>query len=395
MTDTEFPLIQFMREGFDPVSELARIRAEHAVYPLQIPGGSTVWFVTRYEDVRAVLGDHERFSNDFANVIGMGSQQEDPGGLGFRDPPEHTRLRKLLTPEFTVKRLRRLEPRIEAIVNSHLDAMEKQGPPVDFVKEFALPIPSKVVCELLGVSYEEQERFEAYAKDRFDFSGGPEASIAAINESMEYLTDLVARERRNPGDGLLGSLLRNHGDELTDRELASLADGILTGGHDTSTSMLALGTLWLLRNREHFDRIREDDAAVPPLVEELLRYLTVVQVAFPRFAREDLVLAGQEIKKGEMVLCSLVGANRDPALRHEGDPDMDTVDPTRDLPSHVAFGHGIHHCVGAPLARMELRIAFPAIARRFPTLRVDVPWEEVKFRKLAIVYGLESLPVAW
>src|SRR5690606_16942544 len=221
-----------------------------AVYPLQIPGGSTVWFVTRYEDVRAVLGDHERFSNDFANVIGMGSQQEDPGGLGFRDPPEHTRLRKLLTPEFTVKRLRRLEPRIEAIVNSHLDAMEKQGPPVDFVKEFALPIPSKVVCELLGVSYEEQERFEAYAKARFDFSGGPEASIAAINESMEYLTDLVARERRNPGDGLLGSLLRNHGDELTDRELASLADGILTGGHDTSTSMLALGTLWLLRNRE-------------------------------------------------------------------------------------------------------------------------------------------------
>src|SRR5690606_18109998 len=118
-------------------------------------------------------------------------------------------------------------------------------------------------------------------------SGGPEASIAAINESMEYLTDLVARERRNPGDGLLGALLRNHGDELTDRELASLADGILTGGHDTSTSMLALGTLWLLRNREHFDRIREDDAAVPPLVEELLRYLTVVQVAFPRFARED------------------------------------------------------------------------------------------------------------
>ncbi len=395
MSDTEFPLIQFTREGFDPVNELAQIRAEHAVYPLKIPGGSTVWLVTRYEDVRAVLGDHERFSNDFANVIGMGSQQEDPGGLGFRDPPEHTRLRKLLTPEFTVKRLRRLEPRIEAIVNSHLDAMEKQGPPVDFVREFALPIPSKVVCELLGVSYEEQARFEAYAKDRFDFSGGPEASIAAVNQSMEYLTELVARERRNPGDGLLGSLLRNHGDELSDRELASIADGILTGGHDTSTSMLALGTLWLLRNPEHFARIREDDSAVPPLVEELLRYLTVVQVAFPRFAREDLVLAGQEIKKGEMVLCSLIGANRDPSLRREGDPDMDTVDPSRDLPSHVAFGHGIHHCVGAPLARMELRIAFPALARRFPTLRLAVPWEEVAWRKLAIVYGLESLPVAW
>ena len=154
MSETEFPLMQFMREGLDPVAELGRIRAEHAVYPLKIPGGSTVWLVTRYEDVRAVLGDHERFSNDFANVIGMGSQQEDPGGLGFRDPPEHTRLRKLLTPEFTMRRLRRLEPRIEAIVNEHLDAMERPGPPADLVQGFALPIPSLVVCELLGVPYE-------------------------------------------------------------------------------------------------------------------------------------------------------------------------------------------------------------------------------------------------
>lgn len=395
MSETEFPLIQFMREAFDPVSELARIRAEKAVYPLTIPGGSTVWLVTRYQDVRAVLGDAERFSNDFGNVIGMGTQQEDPGGLGFRDPPEHTRLRKLLTPEFTVRRLRRLEPRIEAIVQSRLDAMEKAGAPVDFVKEFALPIPSLVVCELLGVPYEEQANFERLAKDRFDFSGGPEASLAAVNESMAYLTDLVARERRDPGDGLLGQLLREHGDELGDRELASLADGLLTGGHDTSTSMLGLGTLWLLRNPEYFAKVRDEDEAVPGLVEELLRYMTPVQVAFPRFAREDLELAGQPIKKGEMVLCSLIGANRDPALRGEGDPEMDCVAMARDMPPHMTFGHGIHHCVGAPLARMELRIAFPALVRRFPTLRLDVPWEEVAFRKLSIVYGLESLPVAW
>ncbi|MFF4778533.1 cytochrome P450 [Microtetraspora fusca] len=392
MSETEFPLVQFMREGMDPVPELARIRAEQPVYPLPMPDGSTVWLVTRYEDVRAVLGDHNRFSNDFMNVIAAGSQQDDPGGLGFRDPPEHTRLRRFLTPEFTVRRLRRLEPRIEAIVTERLDAMEQAGTPADLVQSFALPIPSLVVCELLGVPYEEQADFLRLSTGRFDFSGGPEASLQAINDSMAYLRKLVARERENPGDGLLGMLIRDHGDDITDEELASLADGLLTGGHDTSTSMLALGTLWLLQHPEHLALVRDgDEEQVGRVVEELLRYMTVVQVAFPRFAREDLVLAGQPIAKGQMVLCSLAAANRDPQLG----PDTETVVPERDASSHLAFGHGIHRCVGAPLARMEMRVAYPALLRRFPELRLAVPAEEVEFRKLAIVYGLEALPVEW
>jgi len=393
MSETEeFPLVQFMRDGFDPVGELARIRSEHPVYPMEIPGGQTVYLVTRWEDVRAVLGDHERFSNDFAGVIGLGSNQEDPGGLGFRDPPEHTRLRRFLTPEFTMRRLRRLEPRIEAMVQEYLDRVEAKGAegmPVDLMEEFCLPIPSLVVCELLGVPYEERADFVKISKDRFDFTGGPEASLQAINDAMTYLVDLVARERQNPGEGLLGQLLRDHGDELDDRTLASMADGLLTGGHDTSTSMLALGTLWLLQNPEQAAKVREVDGYVVDVVEELLRYMTVVQVAFPRFARDDLELHGVPIKKGEMVLCSLTGANRDPALGE----NMDEVRPGRETTgSHMAFGHGIHRCIGAPLAQMEMRIAFPALLRRFPTLRVA---GEVPFRELAIVYGVKQLPVAW
>ncbi|WP_246268315.1 cytochrome P450 [Nonomuraea typhae] len=389
MSESEFPLVQFMREGFDPVAELARIRTEQPVFPMEIPGDQTVYLVTRYEDVRAVLGDHERFSNDFAGVIGLGSNQDDPGGLGFRDPPEHTRLRKYLTPEFTIRRLRRLEPRIEAMVEEHLDRMEAAGNSADLIETFALPIPSLVVCELLGVPYEERADFLKLSTDRFDFTAGPEASLQAINDAMVYLTDLVARERQKPGDGLLGQLLREHGDELDDRTLASMADGLLTGGHDTSTSMLALGSLWLMENPEEAARVREEDGYVNQVVEELLRYMTVVQVAFPRFAREDLDLFGTPIRKGQLVLCSLAAANRDPQLG----PQIDKVLPSREtMGSHLAFGHGIHRCVGAPLAQMEMRIAYPALLRRFPNLHVA---GEVPFRKLAIVYGVEKLPVAW
>ncbi|MED7923302.1 cytochrome P450 [Nonomuraea sp. LP-02] len=391
MADNEFPLVQFMRDGFDPVGELGRIRNEHPVFPMQIPGDQTVYLVTRWEDVRTVLGDHERFSNDFAGVIGLGSNQEDPGGLGFRDPPEHTRLRKFLTPEFTVRRLRRMEPRIEALVEEALDRIEAKGAasrPVDLFEEFALPIPSLVVCELLGVPYEERADFVKISKDRFDFTAGPEASLQAINDAMTYLVELVARERLNPGEGLLGQLLREHGDELDDRTLASMADGLLTGGHDTSTSMLALGTLWLLEHPEQAAKVREVDGYVNDVVEELLRYMSVVQVAFPRFARDDLELHGVPIKKGEMVLCSLIGANRDPNALGE---DADEIRPGRDG-SHMAFGHGIHRCIGAPLAQMEMRIAFPALLRRFPALQVA---GEVTFRELAIVYGLKTLPVTW
>jgi cytochrome P450 len=185
--------------------------------------------------------------------------------------------------------------------------------------------------------------------------------------------------------------VREHGDEIDDWELAGLADGLITGGHDTTASMLALGTAYLLQNPELAAAVRDRDDQIEAIVAELLRYMTVVQVAFPRFAREDTVIAGQPVATGEMVLCSLSAADRDPALGS----DMDTVDPWRTVASHLAFGHGAHRCIGAPLATMELQAAFPALLRRFPTLRLDVAAGELSWRAFSIVYGLDALPVAW
>jgi cytochrome P450 len=397
MSETTLTLVQFLRDGLDPVPELARLRAEQPVSPLVIPNGPTAWLVTSYRDVRAVLGDADTFSNDFANLMGGGSggptEDQDPGGLGMADPPKHTRLRKMLTPEFTAKRLRELEPRITAVVDECLDdtaAAGAGGDPVDLVRTFAHPIPSLVICELLGVPADERADFQRISNNRFDVSGAPGGGLDAIGEALNYLGGLVSRQRAQPGDGLLGRLVREHGDNLTDRELAGLADGLLTGGHDTTASMLALGTVLILGNPD-YRAAALDPARVGGLVDELLRYISVVQVAFPRWARRDTEIAGQRVGAGDMVICSLSGANRDAELG----ADMERVDPDRDIKPHLAFGFGIHHCVGAQLARREMAIAYPALLRRFPTLRLAVPAEELAYRPFSIVYGVGSLPVAW
>lgn len=206
---------------------------------------------------------------------------------------------------------------------------------------------------------------------------------------MAYLRNVVAEQRRRPGDGLLGGIIRDHGDEVGDDELAGLADGVLTGGFETTASMLALGALVLLQDRRSFDLVRDDDAAIGPFVEELLRHLAVVQVAFPRFARRDLTVAGVSIRRGDVVIVSLSGANRDERLA----PGLERIDPQRTPPSHLAFGHGLHRCIGAELARMELRAAYPALVRRFPSMTLAVRPDQLSFRKASIVYGIESLPV--
>ena len=390
---------EFRRVGLDPVAELGRRRDEERVSRLELAGGAFhVWLVSRYDDVRAVLGDADRFSNDFGNLTGEGgaTDQEDPGGLGFADPPKHTRLRRLLSPEFTMRRLRRIEPRIEEMVDDHLTAMERSGSPADLVPAFSVPIPSLVVSELLGVSDEEQVELQRISGGRFVFSEDGESALTAVNDAVAYLTEVVARQRAEPGEGLLGALLTEHGDDVSDRELAGLADGLLTGGHDTTASMFALGTVLLLQHPEYAAVMREGEGEgradeIGRIIEEMLRYLTVVQVAFPRFAREDVEIGGQLIPAGDMVVCSLVAANRDPALG----ANMEAFDPSRETPPILTFGHGIHHCLGAQLARTEMRIAYPRLLRRFPTLRLDVPDEKIPYRELSIVHGVTSLPVAW
>jgi len=395
MTDAlHFPLL-FSRDGLDPIPELGERRATEPVSKLELPFGITAWLVTGYDAAKEVLGDSTSFSNAFGNLTTDGTDDEqDPGGLGMTDPPYHTRLRKMLTPEFTMRRLARLRPRIGAIVDGQLDAIAAAGQPADLVDLFAMPIPSLVICELLGVPYADRAGFQALSTARFDL--GDDSPLDVIGTSLDYLQTLVVKERADPGDGLLGQLVRDFGDDVSDRELAGMADGLLTGGHETTASSLALGALALLQSPDSFARLgAADDETVHLAVEELLRYLTVVQVAFPRFTRTAVTVGGQQIPQGALVLVSLSAADRDAVLAGSSGGNLETFDPTRPATSHLAFGYGIHRCVGAELARMELRIAFPALARRFPTMRAAVPIADLRFRNSSIVYSAETLPVTW
>ncbi|MGZ4567466.1 MAG: cytochrome P450, partial [Blastococcus sp.] len=293
-----------MRTGLDPVAELARRRESEPVSRLDL-FGNTVWLVTRHADVRRVLGDAETFSNDFANLMAAGGDDAeemglaDPGGLGFRDPPEHTRLRRLLAPSFSARRLEELQPRIRAVVDARLDALEAAGPGADLVELFATAVPAMVIGELLGVPADEQEAFGRLATGRFDLLESILAPLDSATASIDFLLGLIARQRENPGDGLLGRLIRENPD-IDDRELAGLADGLLVGGHETTASMLALGALVLLGDPEKADLVRAEGTDVDPVVEELLRYLTVVQVAFPRFARKDTTIGDQPVAEGDL-----------------------------------------------------------------------------------------------
>jgi cytochrome P450 len=401
MTQTPVMPLHMRRVGFDPPEELARIREQKGVTRVVTPFGLPAWLVTRYDDVREVLSDPARFSNarrglplpgELLEEMGEDEiQRRRAGQLLAMDPPQHTRLRRMLTPEFTVRRIGRLAPRIEEIVESHLDELERQGPPADLVSGFALPIPSLVICELLGVPYAERTRFQERTRRQLDLSVPIQQRMELQRQSREFMRGQVARAKAAPGDDMLGMLVREHGDELTDDELIGISGLLLVAGHETTANMLGLGTLALLCHPEQLALVRDDPAAVEPAVEELLRWLSIVPSGIPRVTTTEVTLDGQTIPAGELVMAALVAADRDPALVEE----PDRLDVTRGAMGHVAFGHGVHHCLGAPLARMEMRTAFPALLRRFPSLALAVPFEEVGFRPHHFIHGLTSLPVTW
>jgi cytochrome P450 len=390
--DALFPL---RRHGVDPIPRLLDLTRTEPVSRLSLPLGLRGWLVTGYAESRAVLAaDPATFSNDFGHMVGkVGiAAEQDPGGLGFADPPAHTRLRHLLTPHFTTRALARRAPRIHQIVEDALDDVALRGAdgsPVDLQQHFAVPIPSRVIMELLGVPDTDQREFQRLSTARFDFTAGAAGSLDVIQEAIDYLVEIVARQRVEPVPGLISTVLAECGDDISDVELAGLADGVLTGGLETTVSMLALGALVLMQDDDAATLLRESDDATDAIVEELLRHLSVVQVGFPRFAVRDVELAGKQILRGDAVLCSLSAANRDE--RHG--TGMHRIDPHRPAAGHLAFGHGLHRCVGAELARMELRMAYPALMRRFPDLRLAVPAQELAYRDLSFVYGLTSLPV--
>jgi cytochrome P450 len=380
------------RVGLDPVPELAAARERAPVTRLTTLLGTTVWLVTGYAEARAVLADATRFSNDMRPVLGTRarSDAESIGGLGMTDDPDHGRLRGLLTPEFTRHRLARLQGDIDTIVADTLDTLADHADDgrVDLVPHFGFAIPFRVICSLLGLSVSERADFHQMGAARFDLTQGGIGVFDAATESRAFLIDAVTRQRRQPGDGLIGAVLTSHGDAFSDVELGGLMDGVFLGGYETSASMLSMGVYLLAQHRDAYARLRTGSPTeVDAIIEELLRYLCPVQVAFPRFARTDLDLFGQRVGRGDVVVVSLTGANRDPRWR--SDPEL--FDPSGEAAHHLAFGHGLHRCVGAELARMELRSALVGIATRFPDLTVPAP-DEVSFRQLSVVYSIDALP---
>jgi cytochrome P450 len=382
------------RDGVDPTPRLTASRQKDPVQRLASLMGLEVWLITGYEEGREVLGNINH-STDIRPYMGASGDVEkgDIGGLGFTDPPEHTRQRKLLTPEFTMRRLERLKPGITEIIDKQLDETEAaasgaHGGVVDLVQTFAFPVPFRVICDLLGLDDEHRETFRQLGTARFDVSEGGAGSIGAIGGSREFLLAETARQRHDPGPGLIGQIVREHGEEINDFDLGGLADGAFTGGLETSASMLALGTVVLLQNRELWKSLAEDPDSVDDIVEELLRQLAVVQVAFPRFAKEDVVVGGHLIKKGSVMLVHLPAASRDPRST-----PGEALCPMSESSNHLAFGHGLHRCVGAELARMELRAAYPALAKRFPDMQLAMDPADLEYHAKSIVYGLEALPV--
>jgi cytochrome P450 len=381
------------RDVMAPSRRLSQTRDTEPVHLLTKFFGLEIWMVTGDAEAREVLSDTTSYSTDIRPYMGKSGSATDGdiGGLGFTDPPDHTRLRRLLTPEFTMRRLERLRPGIQGIIDRQLgeiEAASRSGDAVDLVPKFAFPIPFLVICDLLGLPDEKRETFSTLATARFDVTGGGIGTVGAIGGSREFLLAEAARQRGKPGPGLIGQIIREHGDEISDFELGGLADGVFTGGLETSASMLALGTAVLLENRELWNRLIADPTSAGPIVDELLRVLSVVQVAFGRFAKQDVVVGGIPISQGSVVLVSLPAANRDPRAT-----PGDDVDLTRASGSHLAFGYGFHRCIGAELARMELRMAFPALATRFPDMKLAVPSHDLDYRALSIVYGVDGVPV--
>ncbi|MEO3886478.1 cytochrome P450 [Nonomuraea sp. B5E05] len=398
MGDSSTVPLHMRRVGFDPAPELTAARDDERVKRITTSFGDEAWLVTRYADVREVLGDSERFKiapQGIARLPGSPKMTEEQrakvraGNLLGVDPPEHTRLRRMLTAEFTIRRMRRLEPRIKRIVDDHLDAMEAAGSPADLVSSFALPIPSLVICELLGVPYEDRETFQHRTSRMLDMTVPGEERLRMQFEQRAYMEQLVTRIQADPGEELLGMLVREHPDDLTTDELVGIGGLLLFAGHETTSNMLSLGTLALLRHPDQLELLRKEPERIDAAVEELLRWLSIVHSGTTKITTTEVEIGGQTIGPDQLVICSLPSANRDPELMS----GADTFDITRGAPGHLAFGHGVHHCLGAPLARMEMRIAFPALLQRFPELRVAD--SGTNFRSFSVVYGMTALEVAW
>jgi cytochrome P450 len=384
----------------DPLAYFARMREEGPVTPVAMPDGSRLWMVTRYADVRAALAD-PRLCKDWGTKLQPQSWSPDPvfGYLSVHllnlDPPDHTRLRKLVNKAFTARRVAALRPRVEAITDSLLDAMGGRASAgeaeVDLIDALAFPLPITVICELVGIPASDQDKFKVWSHAIVSSVVPPEEWRDAAAGLFHYFTELLAAKRRSPGDDLLSALIaaRDDDDSLDERELIAMLFLLLIAGHETTTNLIASGTLALLTHPAELARLRSDPSLLPGAVEELLRYANPLNHATDRFTLEPVEIGGVTIPAREWVLCVTSSANHDPSRF----PGPGRLDLDRDASGHLAFGHGIHYCLGAPLARLEGEVAFGALLARFPSLTLAVPASSLRWRPSSLIHGLESLPV--
>jgi cytochrome P450 len=383
---------------FDPPPANREAQQTAPLVRVNLWDGSRPWFVTRYDQQRTLLAD-PRIS---ANVMRPGYPSPQPipeGGANtsfiLMDDPDHMRLRRMVTAPFAIRRIEALRPATQRIADELIDAMSAKGDHADLVEAFALPLPSLVISELLGVPYADHEFFQANSKTIIRRDATPEEHSSAFRALAGYLNNLLDEKRADPQEDLFTDLARRVDDgELSDTQAANMGVLLLLAGHETTANMIALGTLALVTHPEQGDALRADPdpALVSGAVEELLRYLTITHTGMRRVATEDIEIDGEVIAAGEGVIFPTDIGNRDPAVWGDSADDLDVH---RDARKHVAFGFGIHQCLGQPLARMELQVAYATLFRRLPGLRVDRPLESLPFKHEGNVYGVHELPVAW
>ncbi|WP_103341977.1 cytochrome P450 [Amycolatopsis sp. CA-126428] len=379
---------------FDPPGSYAARRETAPTSKVRCPAGMDAWLVTRYADVRAVLADRTMSSRGASSVhVNPNADLDEevhPGSIIQLDGATHSRLRKKVIAEFTVRRVEALRGYVRQLVESHLDAMLAQGAPADLVRDFALPIPSLVICELLGVPYADRSQFQRQSTTLVSTDATREEGEEAYDALSGYLAALFTEKQRNPQDDLFSRLsVAGADDPLTMEELVVLGLSLLVAGHETTANMIALSTLVLL---DHPGQREAALAAPERAVEELLRYLSVVQWGVLRYATSDVQVGSQPVRAGEWLVAALNSANRDESVF----PGADELDFARESPrTHVAFGFGAHQCVGQQLARVELQEALTGLFRRVPDLRLAVPRDELGYKHNTLVYGVRELPVAW
>jgi cytochrome P450 len=376
-----------------PPSEFANWR-EQAGLQRAMYHGEPVWVVSRYQDIRAALVDPRLSADTLPDHLKPQGAENTPIMFARTDDPEHHRLRRMMTSDFTFRRCEAMRPQIQEFVDTFLDGMINAGPPADLVRDFALPVPSLVIALLLGVPSEDLDSFQRSTGVGLDTKATDEEKTQAFTSMYGYIEELVRRKEREPGDDLISRLVTEQvATGQLNRETAALSGMImLVAGHETTANMISLGTVALLEHPALFDRLgqTDDHAVIANIIEELMRYLTIVHGQVDRVATEDLTLGGQLVRAGDKLLMNLPAGNWD----SEFVDSPETFDVDRKTRGHLGFGYGVHQCIGANLARVEMQVAFATLARRLPGLQLAVPPDELKFKD-ADIYGMTELPVTW